>query len=160
LQRRSAPALGPHLAEIRQDIPETLEQMKHIRQPAAIVGNSVANSLNGGDGNDRLIGGAGSESLDAGTATMSSSSTSFPGHAFAQPLRWWEDVILFGRHTMSFDRDAMNSVEVDRKDDGFYYKVHFSGDTLREKGPLETREEAMTAGNRELARLEASRSSR
>jgi hypothetical protein len=54
----------------------------------------------------------------------------------------------------------MNSVEVGRKDDGFYYKVHFRGDTLRENGPLETREEAMTAGNRELARLEASRSSR
>jgi hypothetical protein len=61
---------------------------------------------------------------------------------------------------MSFDRDAMNSVEVDRKDDGFYYKVHFRGNTLREMGPLKTREEAMTAGNRELARLEASRSSR
>ena len=61
---------------------------------------------------------------------------------------------------MSFDRDSMNSVEVDRKDDGFYYKVHFRGDTLRETGPLKTREEAMTAANRELARLEASRSSR
>jgi hypothetical protein len=32
-----------------------------------------------------------------------------------QPLRWWEDVILFGRYTMSLDRDAMNSVEVDYK---------------------------------------------
>jgi hypothetical protein len=85
LQRRSAPALRPHVAEIRQDIPETLEQMNHIRQPAAIVGNSVANSLNGGDGNDRLIGGAGSESLDAGTATMSSSSTSFRGMHLPSP---------------------------------------------------------------------------
>jgi hypothetical protein len=35
-----------------------------------------------------------------------------------------------------------------------------SGDMLRETGPLETREEAMTAGNRDLARLEAARSSR
>jgi hypothetical protein len=78
----------------------------------------------------------------------------------AQPLPWWEDVILFGRHTMSFDRDSMNSVEVDRKDDGFYYRIHFRGDMLQEPGPLETREEAMTAGNRDLARLEAARSSR
>jgi hypothetical protein len=78
----------------------------------------------------------------------------------AQLLRWWKDAILFGRHTMSFDRDSMNSVEVDRKDDGFYYRIHFRGDTLRETGPLETRKEAMTAGNRDLARLEAARSSR
>lgn len=42
---------------------------------------------------------------------------------------------------MSFDRDAMNSVEIDRKDDGFYSKIHFRGDTLQEKGPLKTREE-------------------
>ncbi len=58
---------------------------------------------------------------------------------------------------MSFGSPAMNSVEVNKKTDGYYYRVHFRGNTLEETGPFSTRQEAIAAGNRDLARHEAAR---
>ncbi|WP_395450033.1 hypothetical protein ACHMW7_09610 [Aminobacter sp. UC22_36] len=58
---------------------------------------------------------------------------------------------------MSFGSPALNSVEVNKKADGYHYKVHFRGSTLDEIGPFSTREEAIAAGNKDLARHEAAR---
>jgi hypothetical protein len=58
---------------------------------------------------------------------------------------------------MAFDQQAMNRVEVERKANGFYFTLHFRGKTFRQTGAFTTREEAVAAGNRDLARLEVLR---
>jgi hypothetical protein len=57
---------------------------------------------------------------------------------------------------MAFDQPIPSAVTVDKVDGGYEYVVTFRGKRTKPTGPFKTSSEAMAAGNRDLARLEAS----